>query len=1042
MANITLQSELKIAETPARELLEQLGWAYLPASELRGERGDEREVLLRGRLRAALLRLNEWLSAEQAERVIFNLEHLEEVGMGRNQKVHEYLIFGMPLDVDGPGGRRTRVVRFFDFEHPEGGRNEFVVTTQFRVSRGRGETVIPDIVLFVNGIPLVVMEAKSPDLGMWRTEAVKQLHRYQELGAQWRGRGAPDLFHYNLLCVAHCGAAAFYAGLYAPENLFFEWKTIHPYTNEEVKRRFGVEAQGQARLIIGLLSPAVLLDILRDYVVFEARGGKMVKKLPRYQQYRAVRQALGRILRGDTPEERGGVIWHTQGSGKSLTMLWLAVKLRRQPRLGALDNPTILVVTDRTQLDRQITATFAACDFPSPEQAKSSRHLRRLLTTGVGRTVMTTVQKFEEAMEDDQGALNPGANVIVMVDEAHRTQYGILAARMSQALPNAALIGFTGTPIDKGFERSTMRRFGTLIDSYTIPQSVEDNATVRIRYELRKPELALADDETLDRVFQAVFGDLSPEDQAQVRRRYANRETLAGADPRIRMIALDIAEHFKTKIRPNGFKAQVVAPRRETALKYARYLQDFNIEAYPIITVTADDGTEYNEVRDLHQEKIINDFVHEPIRFDEDEGEAVPEILVVVDRLLTGFDAPVEQVLYLDKHLQEHSLLQAIARVNRTHTHQVRGETVHKNYGLVVDYYGVAQDLEKALAGFKPEDVREAMTPLESGRAAELIGEAAAKAESHFRGLDLDDRWACAAVFAPGPDTEGDYREDRYQLFNRDYREFARLMDQYLPDPGALAYVKRLRRLTEIRQVVRAQYHGEDAHLDWTDIGAKAKKLIDEQVSAEVRELMKPLSILDRDFARILDGVDNERARASVMEHAVRRVINRRMDDNPVFYKKLSAQLREIIEQLRLGTIDDLEACRRMEELGERMRDEEGIAARQGHTPRSFAIRELLAGEPDEPTAETAARGELEPYREEFGREMDALAKQVDGAVAAHTGLIDWRDNLDAQRQMRRDIKRRLREGGEYSPEQLERLGRQIVEIAKRRTGAGSGEGG
>ncbi len=1031
-------NELRYVEIPAREMLEQLGWSYLPASELRDERGDEREVLLRGRLRAALLRLNEWLSAEQAERVIFNLEHLEEVGMGRNQKVHEYLIFGMPLDVDGAGGRRTRIVRFFDFDHPEGGRNEFVVTTQFRVSRGRGETVIPDIVLFVNGIPLVVMEAKSPDLGMWRPEAIKQLHRYQELGAQWRGRGAPDLFHYNLLCVAHCGMAAVYAGLYAPENLFFEWKSIHPYTDEEVKRRFGVEAQGQARLIIGLLSPAVLLDILRDYVVFETRGGKMVKKLPRYQQYRAVRETLGRILRGETAEERGGVIWHTQGSGKSLTMLWLAVKLRRQTRLGALDNPTILVVTDRTQLDRQIAATFAACDFPSPEQAKTSRHLRRLLTTGVGRTVMTTVQKFEEAMEDDQGALDPGANVIVMVDEAHRTQFGILSARMSQALPNAALIGFTGTPIDKGFERSTMRRFGPLIDSYTIPQSVEDNATVPIRYELRKPELAVADGKTLDKLFEAVFGRYSPDDQERIRRCYANRETLAGADPRIRMIALDIAEHFKTKIRPNGFKAQVVAPRRETALKYARYLRDFGItETYPIITVAADDGAEYDEVRSLPQEKIINDFVHEPIRFDEDEGPAVPEILVVVDRLLTGFDAPVEQVLYLDKHLQEHSLLQAIARVNRTHTHQVRGQTVSKNYGLVVDYYGVAQDLEKALAGFKPEDVREAMTPLETGRAAEFIGEAAAKAESHFRGWDLDDRWACAAVFAPGPDTEGDYREDRYQLFNRDFREFARLMDQYLPDPGALAYLKRLRRLTEIRQVVRAQYHGEDAHLDWTDIGAKAKQLIDEQVSAEVRELMKPLSILDRDFAQVLDGVDNERARASVMEHAVRRVINRRMDDNPVFYQKLSDQLREIIDQLRLGTIDDLEACRRMGELGERMRDEEGIAARQGHTPRSFAIRELLAGEMDEPTAETAARGELEPYREEFGREMDALAKQVDGAVAAHTGLVDWRDNLDAQRQMRRDIKRRLREGGEYSPEQLERLGRRIVEIAKRRTGAG-----
>ena len=363
-------NELNHAEEPARRLLEGLGWKYVPRETLAAERGDQRDVLLKGRLRAALLRLNEWMTEEQAGRVVFELEHLDATGMARNQAVHEYLTYGMPLEVESPRGRRTRIARFFDFDHPESGGNEFVVTTQFRVRRGneRGgreddeRMVIPDLVLFVNGIPLVVMEAKSPSWSkVWKYQAVRQLRRYQEAGPEWHGSGAPELFHYNLLCVAHCGAAAVYAGLGAGENAYVEWKSVLPYSEEEVRHRFGVEPEGQAQLIVGLLAPATLLDVLRDYVVYEPERGRLVKKLPRYQQYRAVGAALYRIQKGGKPEERGGVVWHTQGSGKSLTMLWLATKLRREPGLG---NPTIVVVTDRTQLDRQISETFRRCGFP------------------------------------------------------------------------------------------------------------------------------------------------------------------------------------------------------------------------------------------------------------------------------------------------------------------------------------------------------------------------------------------------------------------------------------------------------------------------------------------------------------------------------------------------------------------------------------------------------------------------------------------------------------------------------------------------------
>ena len=678
MTNPAKLNEYNHAEEPARVLLEKLGWTYVPREALAAERGNEREVLLMGRLRAALLRLNEWMTEEQAERVVFDLEHVDATGLARNQRVHEYLTYGMPLTVDSERGRGTRTVRFFDFDHPSGGLNEFVVTTQLRVRRTneRGGTeddermVIPDLALFVNGVPLVVMEAKSPSLmDVWKSQAVRQLRRYQEAGPEWQGSGAPELFHYNLLCVAHCGAAAVYAAPGAPESAYFEWKSVLPYSDEEVRRSFGVEPLGQAQLIVGLLSPDTLLDVLRDYVVYETEGGRFVKKLPRYQQYRAVRAGVERMLSGRKPEERGGVVWHTQGSGKSLTMLWLATKLRREPRLG---NPTIVVVTDRTQLDRQIAGTFERCGFPAPEQAATSRHLRRLLTTGAGRTIMTTIQKFEEALTVSGGeldALNASGDVIVMVDEAHRTQYGILGGRMSRALPNAVLVGFTGTPIEKDYKRSTVGRFGPLIDAYTIPQSVADGVTVPIFYEARLPELAIEGPETLDRLFDAMFGDEPAAVQAGLRRRYANKETVAGAERRIEMIALDIAEHFKKRVRPNGFKAQVVAPSRAAAMRYSEHLNSFGLRAYPIITAAPYDGPDFNVARELDQEQVTGAFV-------DPEGE--PEVLVVVDMLLTGFDAPVEQVLYLDRALREHGLLQAIARVNRRFSHERAGVSTEK----------------------------------------------------------------------------------------------------------------------------------------------------------------------------------------------------------------------------------------------------------------------------------------------------------------------------------------------------------------------------
>ena len=569
-----------------------------------------------------------------------------------------------------------------------------------------------------------------------------------------------------------------------------------------------------------------------------------------------------------------------------------------------------------------------------------------------------------------------------------------------------------------------MRRFGSLIDSYTIPQSVADGATVPILYEARLPELAIEGPDTLDKLYEAMFGDESDEVQAQIRRRYANKETVAEAERRIQMIALDIAEHFKMRVRPNGFKAQVVAPSRAAALRYARHLNDFGVPAYPVITTTPNDGSEFAAAREFDHERITNAFV-------DPEGE--PEALVVVDMLLTGFDAPVEQVLYLDRSLREHALLQAIARVNRRFSHEQDGVVTEKLHGLVVDYHGVSRNLEEALSTFEWPDVQDAMRELDEDPAP-VIESASVQAESYFKGRDLSDTWPCVAIFAPDAATEGNFKADLYEPFNLDYRQFSRLMDRFLPDPRALAYVDRLTRLTEIRAYVRAQFLREDAAVDWTEIGAKVKRLVDERISAGVRELMTPVSVLDSDFEQKIAALPHDEARASVMEHAIRAQIHERLADNPVYFEKLSAQLSRIIEDLRNRLIDSAEACRRQSALRLQIQSEAAIAAEHGLTPVSFAIYELLDGHSREPVPADTVGEEMDSYRTHFDEDVKNVALEVEKALAKHRTVVDWESNLDVQREMRRDIKHALRPTGDYTEERLDAMAIQIVDLARRRS--------
>ena len=993
--------ELHLSENPAVELLESLGYAYIPPEDLEQERGSLKEAILTTRLAAALKRLNPWLSDTNVAAAVKAVTQVPATSLAEaNQKLHTSLTYGISLEQDRGDGRKSHTLRFFDFDDPD--NNEWIVTRQYRV-RGSKKHIIPDIVAFVNGVPLAIIECKSPTIGDgWKSEAVQQLHRYQERGSHWKNQGAPKLFETAQILVGTCGERAVYGTVGTPERFFLEWKEPYPLTPDELEDHLGHLPKPQDTLLYGLLEPRNLLDIVRNFVVFEVESGRTVRKLTRYRQFIAVNEAMRRIKTARKPSERGGVVWHTQGSGKSLTMLWLALKLRRDP---SQQQPTIVIVTDRTKLDGQIAGVFNACGFPNPERADSVRDLRRILKHPTGKTVMTTIQKFQEITgpttpldRSVHPTLSEAANIFVMVDEAHRTQYRSLAANMRQALPNACFLGFTGTPIDKK-DRSTLRTFGPYIDTYTIEQAVQDKATVPIFYESRLPELQIIG-QTIDKVFDHVFADRTDDERAAIKQRYATEQAIAAAPRRIEAVCLDLIDHFAKFIAPNGFKAQVVATSRHAAVTYKEALDRLNGPESALI-MSAGHNDEERLAR-WHLSKQQQDQLIERFK---DANDPL-SILVVCDMLLTGFDAPVEQVMYLDAPLREHSLLQAIARVNRPSGDE-------KTYGLVVDYWGVSVKLAEALAVFSTADVQGALTPnvdelprLQSRHAAAM---------RFFQSVEnKDDLDTCVRVLEP---------EDVRAEFDLAFRRFSQSMDMLLPDPRALPYQTDLRWLGKIRGAASARYR--DSRLDLSGCGEKVRKLIADAVAADgIEILVKEVQLFSAEFDEKVDALRTDDAKASEMEHAIRHEINVRVEENPVFYESLRKRLEEIIEQHRLERLDAAEQLKLFASLKEELQGEQSRAKDMGLEARGFAIYGLL---------EQARPMMVEEKREPYDGANRDLASLIDESVAPFTDIVDWWEKDDVQRQMRSKIKRHLRGSG-MEPDSVERLASEIVDLTKVRT--------
>ncbi|WP_422384324.1 type I restriction endonuclease subunit R [Roseibium album] len=960
------QFERDWVEEPAADLLRVLfDFKPLSPEEVRRLReGLSTEPVLTVRLAECLKRLNPWLEEDGVRRAVAAVTRVSAVDvMEANEAAYTALTYGVTAAHTEGGRRQDRTVRFFDFDDPSANTFEFARQVAIKGSR---QEIIPDLIVYVNGLPLAVIECKSPSLADPMGEAIRQFRRYESRD-EFSGLGAPRLFETAQISIALARDTAKFGTTLTPVRHWAEWKDTYPLTLDALSAHLGRTPTGQDTLLAGLLSPANLLDLVRNFVIFETIDGRRIKKIARYQQFVAVGKAIERIRTAVNPQRRGGVIHHTQGSGKSLTMVFLATKLRRLPEA---ENPTLVIVTDRTDLDDQITGQFQRSGFANPIQAESGEALREALSGGAGTTVLTTVHKFHSAVPKGAPVISRARNVFVMVDEAHRTQYGALAARMRAGLPNACMIAFTGTPIDKK-DRNTREVFGDYLHRYLIDQAVKDGATVPIFYEMRDAQLRIGGRD-LERDMRVAFPELSDDEIEKLKRGMRLQEKLAGAEVRVEAIAKDILTHYRSTIEPNGFKAQIVTVSRDVAVTYVEALRKLGAPECALIMSTSNNDSARLQAHHLsksERDTLIGRFKKrdDPLK-----------ILVVCDMLLTGFDAPIEQVLYLDAPLREHTLLQAIARVNRT--------ADGKTYGLVVDYWGDNRRIADALDMFSDEDgIANALRPL--SEKIQLLESRHRAAIRLFEGFDRQDDAACVGLLRP---------DDIRAKFELDFLRFAEAMDMVLPDPKALEdpYPSDLKWLSRIRVLARRTYHEEP--FDPKDYGAKVGEIITSHLSVSgVEQLLVKFDILDPAFRPHLDSLGSSDAKAAEIEHAIRQEIHVHRDENPTAYASLWEQLERIVNDRRETRVSAASALTHLEAMvGQAAELRAGAGGRSdGLTGTAAAILPFIDADLPEAERTKSAAG-------------------ITKALEEYAAVVDWHQKEDVQRQMRRSIKEQLRNLG------------------------------
>lgn len=933
-------NEKYLSQIPALQLLIRLGFTYLPPDQVSAQRqGKQGNVLLEGILREQLKRLNrinfkgrEFLfSEENIQTAIQKLKNVKYDGLLKtNEAVYDLITLGTALEQSIDGDSKSFNLNYINWR--EWDRNVFHVTAEFSVDRSRStESARPDIVLFVNGIPLTVIECKSPSVGV--DQAVSQSIRNQH------DDYIPKLFVYTQLVMGVNKNAAQYATTGTPAKFWGLWKELRdkesnveravntPLTQTQKEQLFSGdfsvarsffdahETEGkrlvteQDKALYSLCRPERLLELTYKFTLFD--GG--IKKIARYQQYFVVRSTMERIKKLDSAGRRqGGIIWHTQGSGKSLTMVMLARNLALDPFVS---NPRIVLVTDRDDLDKQLGNTFAACGL-DPNRATSGRHLMELVAEQNATIVTTLIHKFDKALGHKKYQ-DESPDIFMLIDESHRTNFGGFSARMRQMFPNACYLGFTGTPLLKK-EKNNFQKFGGLIEPhYSIRQAVEDEAVVPLLYEGRHVEME-QNKAAIDLWFERHTQGLTREQKADLKRKFAKASMLNKAEQVIYMRAFDISEHFRANWQGTGFKAQLVAPTKAVALQYQGHLQDIGFVSSEVVISPPDTREGYDETDDEPTDEVIRFWNKMMKRYGSEEEYtkqiinqfkygSEPEILIVVSKLLTGFDAPKNRIIYICKELKEHTLLQAIARVNRL--------AEDKDEGFVIDYVGLLGELDKALTmysafeGYDEDDLNGTLTS---------INDAIEKLPQRY-----SDLWD---IFK---EVKNSYDEEAYEVLLADnsVREsFYQRLAEYSKALGIAlsseAFIMRvdedrlsryktdLKRFHNLKAAVKLRYAES---IDYRDYEPKIKKLLDTHIQAnEVIQLNEPVNIFDDKMFNVVkeeQGVYGKTtaAKADAIAHATKKVITEKMAEDPAFYEKFSRLIQQAIEDFRAKRISDLE---------------------------------------------------------------------------------------------------------------------------------------
>jgi len=1005
-----------IVEEAAIDWFRGLGYQYLAGPDIacdgsHPERESYADVLLGERLRSALVSLNPDIPAEALEDAFKKVTRPDSPSLiANNRRFHKMLTEGVDVEYRNEEGRIVGdKVWLVDFTHPES--NDWLVLNQFTVIEGQ-QNRRPDLVVFVNGLPLAVIELKNPaDENATITAAYNQFQTYK--------MDIPSLFLYNELLVISDGTEARVGMLTSGWEWFLPWRTSDSVTIEQK------DVPELEVLLNGIFENSRFLDLVRHFILFEVDGPKITKKMAAYHQYHAVNAAVAATVKAISPEgdRRVGVVWHTQGAGKSLTMVFYAGKIILHT---AMENPTLVLLTDRNDLDQQLFDNFAVAQDllrQEPEQAESREHLRKLLTVASGGIIFTTIQKFLPGNGDRFPVLSDRRNIVVIADEAHRSQYDFidgLARNMRDALPNASFIGFTGTPIEKA-DRSTPAVFGDYISIYDIQQAVADGATVRIFYEGRLAKLELKENERphIDPEFEEVTESEEESVREKLKTKWARLEAMVGTEKRINLVARDIVNHFEQRLEVMDGKGMIVCMSRRICVD----LYDAIIKLCPswhhqdddkgaikvIMTGSASDPTNF-------QPHIRNKLRREAIKRRMRDPSDSMKLVIVRDMWLTGFDAPCLHTMYIDKPMRGHGLMQAIARVNRVFR--------DKPGGLVVDYLGIADELKKALADYTEGSRSETGIPQEE--AVAIMLEKYEVASAMFHGFDyskfITGTPAERLKVIPAAMEHILSQEDGKTRLLQAVTELSQAFALSVPHPEALKIRDDVGFFQTVRSAIAKNTRVPGKPEEELDLAVR--QIVSKAVSSDevvdifsAAGLKKPdISILSDEFLAELQGMPHRNLALEVLQKLLNDEVKARAMKNLVQSRSFAEMLERTIRRYQNRTIEAAQVIMELIELAKEMREAKSRGEKLGLTEDEVAFYDALEVNDSavkvlgDETLKTIARGLVEAVRRNV--------------------TIDWTVRESARAKLRTTVRRVLRKHG-YPPDKQEKATLTVLEQAE-----------